>query len=94
MRSRYTAYVKRLAPYLRRTWHPETCPGDLTLENSPRWQNLRVIRVEGGGADDETGVVEFVARHDRGALHETSTFVRLGASDNRRWVYLRETSAA
>ena len=51
-----------------------------------------VVRVEGGGALDETGIVEFVARHDRGVLHEISTFMRLGGGDGngRRWVYLRE----
>ena len=92
MRSRYSAYVKRLPAYLRRTWHPDTCPADLTLEQSPRWEDLTVVRVEGGGALDETGTVEFVARHDRGVLHEISTFMRLGGGDGngRRWVYLRE----
>ena len=88
MRSRYTAYVKRLAPYLHRTWHPDTRPNRLELDASPRWRGLTIIRSELGGADDETGVVEFVARYDGGALHETSDFVRLG-SDDRRWVYLR-----
>ena len=49
-----------------------------------------MIRTERGGADDSTGVVEFIAhwRDDKGNLqqmHEVSEFVR----EKGRWVYLK-----
>ena len=37
MRSRYTAYVLGDAAYLRRSWHPDTCPADLSLDAGMQW---------------------------------------------------------
>jgi len=92
MRSRYTAYVLGHGDHLMRTWHARTQPLLLRVDGPDRdWLGLTVLRVEGGGADDETGVVEFEARH-RGAtpaddvevMHEVSRFARRGG----RWVYV------
>ncbi|WP_291379633.1 YchJ family metal-binding protein [Demequina sp.] len=88
MRSRYTAYVRRDAGYLLRTWHPSTRPADVTFDEAV-WLGLEVLSTEAGRADDATGVVEFVA-HFQGAdgvvasLVETSRFVREDGS----WLYV------
>ncbi len=91
MRSRYVAYVRRDADYLYKTWASETRPtkASLKLLAPADWQGMTVIRTEQGAAEDESGVVEFIAhwRDENGHLHEmheVSEFVR----DKGRWVYL------
>jgi SEC-C motif-containing protein len=86
MRSRYSAYVLRLEPYLLETWHASTRPAALNLEAGLRWLGLDVKRA---AEDGERAVVEFVARCKPGGgpalrLHETSRFVREGG----RWFYV------
>jgi SEC-C motif domain protein len=86
MRSRYSAYALRLAPYLLQTWHPSTRPAALDLDAGVRWLGLDVRRA---AQDGERAVVEFVARSKAGGgpaqrLHETSRFVREGG----RWYYV------
>ena len=53
-----------------------------------RWLDLRILHIEGGGADDREGTVELIARFERrgraGRLHEVSRFRRIGAG----WCYL------
>ena len=92
MRSRYSAYAKALVPYLLRTWDATTRPAELELDPAVSWVGLEVLATSDGGEHDETGTVEFVARHERGgvggALHEVSRF-RRSAGD---WVYLDGTS--
>jgi SEC-C motif-containing protein len=84
MRSRYCAFVVGDAPYLVRTWHPRDRPDPLEVAPDPGWLRLEVLDTTGGGEDDETGEVEFVATHVDGPLHERSRFVRRAG----RWVYL------
>lgn len=88
MRSRYTAYVRRDAAYLLRSWHPSTVPDAVDVDDAV-WLGLEVLSTQGGGADDTTGVVAFVARYQRpdgslGQLRETSRFVR----ERGEWWYL------
>lgn len=83
MRSRYTAYVVGDADHLFRSWHPRTRP-DLSDVGGLDWLGLTILEVVGGGADDSEGVVEFVARHRGGELHERSRFARRAG----RWVYV------
>lgn len=87
MRSRYTAYVLSLGPYLLDTWHPRTRPAG--IDPAPpelRWLGLEVRR--SAVHDDNHATVEFVARSQyRGRatrLHELSRFERLDG----RWYYL------
>jgi SEC-C motif-containing protein len=88
MRSRYSAYVRRLTPYLLATWHPSTRPAALDLAaDQTTWLGLKVKRHDIGDADHAT--VEFIARYRIGGgsavrLHETSRFVR----EDGRWFYL------
>ena len=101
MRSRYSAYVLGDTAYLRRTWHPSTCPVDLETSEADaaatRWLGLDVKRHTPQDAVHAT--VEFVARYKVGGrahrLHETSRFVRLDASGAEsaegRWLYVDGT---
>ena len=88
MRSRYSAYVLRLEPYLLATWHAGTRPAalDLSDDTNTRWLGLEVIRHEASGSDSAS--VEFVARYRIAGrahrLHECSRFLR----ENGRWYYL------
>ena len=88
MRSRYSAYVLGLEPYLLATWHASTRPTalDLDKETSPRWLGLDIKRHQ--ATDPDSAVVEFVARYKTGGrahrLHEVSRFVR----ENGRWYYV------
>jgi SEC-C motif-containing protein len=88
MRSRYSAYVLRLEPYLLATWHPRTRPRSLDFSAGPAtgWLGLEVRRHDPVDADH--AVVEFVARYKINGrayrLHETSRFVHEG----NRWYYV------
>ncbi len=88
MRSRYTAYVRRDAHHLLRTWHTSTAPGTVDVDDAV-WLGLEVLATEMGGRDDATGSVAFAARYQLPdgsleALRETSRFVR----ERGDWVYL------
>lgn len=88
MRSRYSAYVLGLEPYLLATWHPSTRPAALHLadEAGTKWLGLAVKRHQ--ALDETHAIVEFVARYriaGRGhRLHEISNFVR----EDGRWFYV------
>ncbi|PKO25202.1 MAG: hypothetical protein CVU35_05350 [Betaproteobacteria bacterium HGW-Betaproteobacteria-8] len=94
MRSRYSAYVLRLEEYLLRTWHPDTRPDPLGLENDTqtKWLGLSVKRHELGGPD--CAIVEFIARYKVGGkaekLHETSRFLKI---DNE-WFYVDDAGSS
>lgn len=87
MRSRYSAYVLRLLPYLLATWHRSTRPAQLDLADDATWLGLTIRRHQQQDADHAT--VEFVARRRFGGgsalrLHEISRFVR----EDGRWFYV------
>ena len=56
MRSRYSAYVRLRADYLRATWHPSTAPVELELAPG-NWLGLELRAAQ---VDGDTGLVEFV----------------------------------
>jgi SEC-C motif-containing protein len=79
MRSRYSAYVLKLEPYLLATWHPDTRPATLDLaDDAAKWLGLQVKKhmVE----SDDSASVEFIARYKIAGrahrLHEVSQFSR------------------
>ena len=91
MRSRYSAYVLHEDAYLRQTWHPSTCPAELSTADAPgqrtQWLGLQVQQHTVTGA--ETAQVRFVARYRIGGgsavrMTEHSRFVR----EDGRWYYL------
>lgn len=88
MRARYSAYATGDEAFLRRSWHPDTCPEDIALDPSMRWLGLEILESTGGRALDTTGAVAFAARYERqgrtAVLAERSRFVRVGT----RWLYL------
>jgi SEC-C motif domain protein len=92
MRSRYSAFALRLAPYLLVSHHPSTRPDPATLDlGGTTWRRLQIVDTVAGGPDDAEGEVSFRAsyRDDRGAglVQERSRFVR----HEGRWVYLDGT---
>lgn len=87
MRSRYSAYVRRDADYLRASWHPSTRPAELELDTHTAWLGLTVQRVVASGTD--RAEVAFLARYRIGGgsavrMTEHSRFVR----EDGRWYYL------
>ncbi|SIN78719.1 YchJ family protein [Agromyces cerinus] len=88
MRSRYTAFAVGDVAYLSASWHPDTRPEDLELDDETRWVRLDILGTEGGGPFDRHGTVEFRASYrsdeERGVLHERSRFTREGG----RWFYV------
>lgn len=90
MRSRYSAYVLGLVPYLLDTWHPSTRAASLELDVAgTTWLGLEVRAHRRVDATHAT--VEFVARNRVGGrghrLHETSRFVL----EAGRWFYVDGT---
>lgn len=88
MRSRYSAYVLGLEPYLLATWHRSTRPAALNLadETGTKWLGLEVKRHQ--TVDETHAIVEFIARYrvaGRGhRLHEISNFLR----EDGCWFYV------
>lgn len=87
MRSRYSAYVLHLKPYLLATWHPDTRPDTLDLsQDNTKWLGLQVLRA--ATTSPTTAIVEFIARYKVGGMraermHEISEFVYTDA-----WYYV------
>lgn len=90
MRARYSAYALGLDHFVLSSWHPDTRPPALGTDPGTEWLGLDVIETERGGGLDNDGIVEFVATFRRAAdaepiaLHERSSFVRVGAN----WRYV------
>lgn len=91
MRSRYSAYVRGLADYLRQTWHPDTRPAELSLQDASgqrtQWLGLTVHEHTVTGAD--SAEVRFTARYRVGGgsavkMTEHSRFRQIDG----RWYYL------
>jgi len=91
MRSRYSAYVTKDVDYLLASWHPDTRPATLSLDDAPgqrtQWLGLSVQRHVITGED--TAEVEFTARYRVGGgsavkMVEHSRFQRIDG----RWYYL------
>ncbi|GAA3777040.1 YchJ family metal-binding protein [Micromonospora maritima] len=88
MRSRFSAFARGDADYLRHSWHSRTRPARLALEPGTRWTRLEVLETARGGLFDSTGTVRFRAHYTEGGragvLTEHSRFAR----EDGRWVYL------
>ena len=85
MRSRYTAYVLGDAAYLRRSWHPDTCPADLSLDAGVQWLGLKIerhTRISSTHAE-----VVFIARYRLdGRVHRLAEHSRF-VLEQGRWLY-------
>lgn len=91
MRSRYSAYVLGNADYVRASWHPDTRPEQLQLDEPAgqrtQWLGLTVKQHTVTGTD--TAEVVFLARYRIGGgsalrMEEHSRFVRIAP----HWYYL------
>lgn len=92
MRSRYAAYVVGDIDYLFRTYDPASVAASSRAAaaewaGSAHWKRLDVVARQMGGANDETGTVEFIAWYEQSgrlmAHHERSRFRRVEGA----WVY-------
>ena len=66
LRARYSAHVKLEMDFVKDTTHPDQISKyePSTAENwaeKSEWEKLEILDIEGGGVDDETGNIEFVA---------------------------------
>jgi len=88
MRSRYTAFVVRDAPYLLRSWHSSMRPADLQLDQDLRWTGLEILNTTNGSPFHIEGTVEFRAGYELdgrpGHQQENSRFAR----EDGAWVYV------
>ena len=86
MRSRYSAFATQNESYLLKTWHPETCPKDLTL-SPPEEQKWVKLVIHESLQEGNQGHVHFTASslHGKNALilSEKSLFVR----EAGQWFY-------
>ncbi len=87
MRSRYTAFVLENEAYLLQSWHPDTRPSHIDFDEQCKWLGLKIKSSSEGSADDDFGIVSFVARYKIGGkahrIVETSKFERI----NGVWLY-------
>jgi SEC-C motif-containing protein len=83
MRSRYTAYVKTEIDYIYETTHRSQRDKFNRKESEEwsrktDWHSLEIRRTDGGGQEDQSGVVEFIARYRKKAKmavhHEVAEF--------------------
>jgi SEC-C motif domain protein len=92
MRSRYTAHATKAFDYIFDTTYPDSRKEDdrnstAAWSKKLDWQRLEIRSVEHGGADDNAGTVEFVARYRKNGKafdhHEIAEFVR----EDGRWYF-------
>lgn len=83
MRARYTAYTQAEMDFLQDSLHPDRREGNDPegardwAENS-QWHGLEILETTGGGADDDSGTVEFAANYtykdEDQRYHEMASF--------------------
>ena len=93
MRSRYTAYTLCSIDYLYQTSGPHVrrefdAEGSKRWAESAEWTGLEVLATEGGGEQDETGTIEFVAHYAIKEKpfehHEKAQFAKV----NGKWFFI------
>lgn len=93
MRSRYTSYTLKEVDYIARTHDPESrddVDKDAAQQwaDQAEWQGLEIVETEAGTEQDDTGVVEFIAKFSLQGKdqrhHERSTFKKVDGN----WYYL------
>ena len=94
MRSRYTAFTRGAFDYIGATFAP-TSDAEAHAKGARDWaatgafKRLRILGKEKGGANDDVGIVEFVATYTQDGKgwdhHEVSHFEK---DDDGSWVYI------
>ncbi|MBO4304169.1 MAG: YchJ family protein [Lentisphaeria bacterium] len=99
MRARYSAYAKAEVDFIINSTHSSQRESNDRDEirrwaEKSVWKGIEILRTEKGGENDETGIVEFIARYaDNGVdmeHHEISEFVR----EKGEWTFLDGKMAA
>ncbi len=85
MRSRYSAFVKKDAAYLLRTWDPSTRPQSLTLDEPIKWLGLNIL---GSSQQGDQARVRFVARGKINGRAFTQSELSRFVRRNYQWYYL------
>lgn len=94
MRSRYTAYVRADVGYIKRTMVPEARQDFDEHETrkwaeGAKWKGLKIVATEKGGAQDDTGMVEFTATFEMDGEgidhHEVARFRK---TKDGRWLFV------
>ena len=92
MRSRYSAYAKAEIDHIIDSTHKTQRDNNDREEirkwaEKSRWNGLEILRTEAGGPQDDSGIVEFIARYsDRGVNlehHEIAEFRK----ENGEWFF-------
>jgi SEC-C motif-containing protein len=92
MRARYSAYVGAQMDFVFETTHPDNRQdydhaGTREWAESSEWLGLEIVATRNGGAADEQGEVEFIARfNEKGAPrehHENAQFKK----ENGQWFF-------
>jgi SEC-C motif domain protein len=89
MRSRYSAYARKMPDYLMASWHSSTRPQPLSIADLQGMKWLGLVILESNQQDAHHATVTFKARFKMGkdktqTLQETSRFVM----ENGHWFYV------
>ena len=83
MRSRFSAFALQLSDYLNASWHPDTRPEQLVLEQGTEWKRLEILSASN---DAEQGTVHFKA------YYLEQKHLEQKQSEQKQWHLLEETS--
>lgn len=78
MRSRFSAFALQLSDYLKTSWHPDTRPERLTLEQETEWKRLEIL-----SASNDT---------QQGTVHFKAYYLERASLEKKQWHLLEETS--
>jgi SEC-C motif-containing protein len=93
MRARYAAYATGNIDFVIKSHDPDTVAEidrkhTETWSKNSKWLGLEILATEGGGENDDEGVVEFLARYKLGNLtvphRERATFSKI----NGKWYFM------
>ena len=62
LRSRFVAFGMSDFDYIEKTQMGQLAP-EVRERKAPEWESLEILESEGGGIDDTTGMIEFVAHY-------------------------------
>lgn len=93
MRARYTSYATGDIDFIEKTLAPES-PHDFDRKNAEKWsresswKSLTVVATEKGGADDTTGIVNFVAEYSQGGKDCKHAEIASFRKEGNAWLFV------
>ena len=97
MRARYSSYAKSRIDFIETTHAPES-RADFDRKASEkwaaqsRWLGLEILATKDGGADDASGVVNFVARYETGGERFEHREIATFRKDRGAWTFVEGKS--